>query len=214
MSDIKSKIDNIKETATTAAKNAAQSETVDKIKQSAGNIADKINSNETVSNAKDKVKELSDKVQENEKVAAAVEKINSNEYVQKAKNSKHSKLIKYGAILVAIILVFSLGKAIFKDKYAAKAEQAVISAMKDGLSSIGATDIKVSAKAIAKNAEEHLYLVDLSVSAKSQGSKQSVTSFEIVYSDSDTALIMQEIEYTKENKSAKKEVALSVLSRG
>lgn len=214
MSDIKTNLENIKETASATANKVARSETVASIKKSAGDIADKVNNNETVANAKEKVKELSGKIQENEKVAAAMEKVNDNKYVQKAKGSKYGNLIKYGVILVAVILIFNVGKAVFKDKYAAKAEQAVISQEKEGISYYGGTGIKVSAKTIAKNADAHMYLIDLNVSADNNGTRVSNTSFVLVYSDEDGAMLMQEIEYTKETKSVKKEVALSMLSRG
>ena len=82
------------------------------------------------------------------------------------------------------------------------------------LSSAGATKIKIDTKTIAKNKDSHLYLIDLKQSCKYNGRTQSNTSFVIVYSASDGTQLLQKIEYTKENKSDKKEVAISRVSRG
>lgn len=207
--------ENLEKNTPPAAETGNADSTVDKLKKTAADLTDKINANETVSNAKDKVKEAAAKVQENETISAAVDKLNNNKYVQQAKKSKHYKLIRLGAIVAVILVVFGLGKALFGDKYAAKAERTVVSVYKQNLEEYGfCTNISVKTKVIGKNKGAHLYLVDTKSSFKYSGEKMNDTAFVIVYAAADEAYIVREIGYDKSSKAEQKAIAISMLSRG
>lgn len=206
--------ENLEKNTPPAAETGNADSTVDKLKKTAADLTDKINANETVSNAKDKVKEAAAKVQENETISAAVDKLNNNKYVQQAKKSKHYKLIRLGAIVAVILVVFGLGKALFGDKYAAKAEKAVVNEYTQVLKEEGFTNISIEPKVIGKNKGAHLYLVDTKASCRYLGEKADATSFIIVYAAADDAYIVHDIEYDKSSKAERKAFAINRLSRG
>lgn len=115
-----SKFDKNLEKAKSAVKNTAQkvqsSDIADKAKTSVKNASQKIKENEAVNKMKEATGNAVQKAKENEKIAGTVDKINQNEYVDKAKNivndanekakkSKNYKLIKIGAIVLAVVII-------------------------------------------------------------------------------------------------------------
>lgn len=213
MPDFKKGFENLKDSAAKATEKINQNETFNKVKQSATEFTEKVNSNETVINAKEKAKEVSAKVQENEKVAATLDKINDNKYVQKAKKSKHYKLIKIGAAVLAIVLVFALVNAIFGgNKH--KVEKQVETVLTQDYEHIGAKNVKIDAKVIAQNKGSHLYLLDIKGSWMFSGSLISENTFVIVDCSGKNPKRVYESEYYEHTKEEQKEVALSHLSKG
>lgn len=172
------------------------------------------NLNENLEKIKTAAKDAAQKVQENETVANVADKINQNEYVQKIKGSKHAKLIKIGAVALAVILVISLFSGIFGNKNVKKAEKQIISEYTEMLEDEGAKNVKVKTKLIAKNKEADLYCFDTKASCKYEGEKRKQNSYIVVYSDGEESYLVVQYEYEKENKSIKKEMAFSALSRG
>lgn len=164
--------------------------------------------------AKDTTAEMAQKIKENETVANVADKINQNEHVQKIKNSKYSKLVKLGAIVLAVVLVVSLFSAVFGNKNAQKAEKQVVSEYTELLEENGAKNVKIKTKLIAKNKDADLYCFDTTASCKYEGEKRKQSSFVVAYSDGKETYLVVQYEYEKENKSIKKEMAFAALSRG
>lgn len=172
------------------------------------------NLNENLEKIKNVAKDVAQKAQENETIANVAEKINQNEHVQKIKNSKNAKLIKIGAIALAVILVISLFSGGFGNKNVKKAEKQIVSEYTEILEDEGAGNIKIKTKLIAKNKAADLYCFDTTASCKYEGEKRKQSSFIVVYSDGKESYLVAQYEYQKENKSIKRELAFSALSRG
>lgn len=189
-------------------------ENLEKIKDVAKETTQKVQENDTVNKIKESASDMAQKIKENETVANVTDKINQNEYVKKINNSKYAKLIKFGAIALAVILVFSIFGGLFGDKNAKKAEEKVISEYTEMLEDYGAKNVKVKTKLIAKNKEANMYCFDTTASCKYEGNKRKQSSFIVAYSDGEETYLVVQYEYEKENKSIKKELAFSALSKG
>jgi hypothetical protein len=170
--------------------------------------------NENLEKIKTVAKDAAQKIKDNETVKNVTETIAQNEHVQKINNGKYTKLIKIGAGVLAVVLVFSIFSAIVGDKKAKRAEEQIIEEYTEMLEDMGAKKVDIDADLIAKNKDANLYCFDTNASCKYEGKNREQDSFVIVYSDGDTEYLVVQYEYNKENKSIKKELALAALVRG
>lgn len=142
------------------------------------------------------------------------EKINQNEYANRTDKSKFSILIKIGAAVVAVVVIFNLFGLIFGDKNVKKAEDYLTGEIMTMLEQVGATDASVKAKAIGKNKDASLYAFDTTIKGKVDGEKYESTSFIIVHYDKDYQSIVYEFVYDDSDKREQKDVTLAMLAKG
>ena len=244
MADFKDNLEKFKDAAKGATKKVQESDAFGKVKDAASGAVQKIKENETVKSAAEKVKETAkgvsekaqeseafgkvkeaasdaaQKIKENETVANVTEKINQNEYVQKINKHKNGKWIKLGAAFLAIILVISLLGAIFSDKNAKLAEEAVEKELDTydlvANAMFDSTDVSVlyiKTKTIKKNKkskDKFYYCVDTEITAEKNGKKVKGNCYYIVCVSKGEAVPLEEFIYTAKNKSKQKKAAFAV----
>lgn len=140
--------------------------------------------------------------------------MNVTESVEKINGSSYGKWIKIAIAVVAVILVFSLLSSLFGNKNVKKAEKQLVNEYTEMLEDEGAEKVKIKTKLIAKNKDADLYCFDTTATCKYEGEKKKQGSFVIVYSDGEEAFLVMRYEYDKQNKSIKRELAYSALSKG
>ena len=124
---------------------------------------------------------------------------------------KENKYLKIGILAVLIIIILALifggsnGNAKKAEKYV---KESFTSEFKD------ADSVKVKTKTIGKNKDFDLYLIDTNVKINSDGKKVEANYYVIVYATKDDQIIHRQLEYTKENKSDIKDVAIAMLAKG
>lgn len=170
--------------------------------------------NENINKVKNTASEMGQKLMGNEKIAGTVDKINQNEYVKKVNKSKFSTIIKIGAAVVAVVVIFNVFSLIFGDKNVKKAEDYLTTELMTMLDQAGATDTSVKTKAIGKNKDASLYAFDTTIKGKVDGEKDEYTSFIIVHYDKEYQAIVYEFGYDDSNKRDKKDVTLAMLAKG
>ncbi len=189
---------------------------IDKVKSVVEEVSQKSKDSEVVNKVKNTAIDMTQKIKENETIAGAVDKINQNEYVAKVNKSKYAKLIKIGAVVIGLIIVFNVFSFIFSDKDAKKAQDNLVSELTTALQSENCTNIKIDSKAIGKNEDAALYAFDTTVKYKYDSQNQEYSAFYIVYYDKETndSFITREFEYDNKTKKDMKDIALGVLARG
>ena len=189
-------------------------ENLDKAKSFVEDTAKKAKESEAYNKFKDTANEVTQKIKDNETVAGAIDKINQNEYVKKVNKSKYSKLIKIGAVAIALVVIYNVFFFLFADKKAQKAQEymtsEIVAILKDG----GATNESVKAKAIGKNEDADMYAFDTTIKYKANGKDYETTSYFLVYSGDEGSYLVNRYDYEDENKQDMKDIVLAKLARG
>ena len=143
-----------------------------------------------------------------------MDNLNQNETLSETTTNKngndYGKLIKIGAAILAVILIFSL----FGNKYARRAEDKIVEEFTEMLEDYGAKNIKVKTNVIGKNKDAGMYCVDTTAKCKYEGETKSQSSYILVYSDKEGTVLVRQFEYTKENKRDIRDIALASLAKG
>lgn len=187
---------------------------LDKAKSFVEDTAKKAKESEAYNKVKDTANEVTQKIKDNETVAGAIDKINQNEYVKKVNKSKYSKLIKIGAVAIALVVIYNVFFFLFADKKAQKAQEFLVTEITDIFKEDPSSECNVKASAIGKNEDSALYAFDTTINCKFDGKSEEYTAFYIVCYDDECAYLLEEYQYTKENKKDMKDITLATLSRG